>query len=58
MNNKIMYIPYVNTQKYPSVDYNYRLKCLDTQLSEPSNQNTITVPKVEKPTIMKIYYWG
>ena len=33
----------------PSVDYNLLLKSLDTQINEPTNQNSI-VPKVVKPT--------
>ena len=37
------------------------LKCLDTQLKEPTNQNTIKVLKVIQPTNKKPYYkllWG
>ena len=29
----------------PSVDKNYWLKRLNTQLNEPTNQNSLTVPK-------------
>ena len=36
-----------------SVDYNYWLKRLDTQLNESTNQNSLKVPKVEKPTNKK-----
>ena len=36
-----------------SVDYNWWLKRLDTQLNEQTNQNSIKVPKVVKPTNMK-----
>ena len=32
------------------VDYNYWLKLLDTQLTEPSNQNLLKVSKVLKQT--------
>ena len=39
-----------------SVDYNKRLKLLDNQLNEPTNQKSITVPKVVKPTNNKRYY--
>ena len=35
----------------PYVDYNYRLKRLNTQLNEPTNQNSN--PKVVKPTNKK-----
>ena len=48
-----MYIPNVNTQNYPTVDYNLWLKRLDTQLNEPKNKIIIKVPKVFKPTYMK-----
>ena len=37
----------------PSVDYNQWLKRLDTHLNESTNQNSINVPKVVKPTNMK-----
>ena len=37
----------------PSVDYNYLLNFLDTQIDEPTNQNSIKVPKVDKPTNTK-----
>ena len=36
-----------------SVDYNYRLKRLDTQLNELTNQNLLKVPKVVKQTNKK-----
>ena len=38
----------------PSVYYNYWLKRFDTQLHKPTNQNSIKVPKVVKPTNMQI----
>ena len=43
-----------------SVDYNYWLKRLDTQLNKPTNQNLIRVPKVVKPTNKKtlLYNFG
>ena len=34
----------------PSIDYIKRLKSLDTQLIEPTNQNSIKVLKVVKST--------
>ena len=34
----------------PSVDYNLWLKRLDTQLNEPTNKDSIKVPKVINPT--------
>ena len=39
----------------PSVDYNQWLKHLDTQLEEPTNQNSIKVPKFQQQ-IRKCYY--
>ena len=37
----------------PFVDYNYWLKLLNTQLNKPTNQHTVEVPKVIKPTNKK-----
>ena len=37
----------------PSLEYNYWLNHLDTQLNEPSNQNSFKVAKVVKPTNKK-----
>ena len=37
----------------PSLDYNKGLKRLDAQLNEPTNQNSIKVLKVVKPTNKK-----
>ena len=48
MADKLMCIPNVNTQNYSSVDYNFWMKRLDTQLNELTNQNTLKVPKVVK----------
>ena len=41
MADKLMFIPYDDTQITPSVDYNWWLERLDTQLKEPTNQNSI-----------------
>ena len=30
----------------PSLDYNLWFKCLDTQLNNPTNKNSVKVPKV------------
>ena len=49
---KLLYIPYDDTQITPSVDYNYWLKRLDTQLIEPTNQ----VPKNVRPKNKKREY--
>ena len=37
----------------PSVDYKYWLKRWDTQLNEQTNQNSIKLPKVVRPTNKK-----
>ena len=41
---QLMYIPNDNTQITHSVDKNYWLKSLNTQLNKPTNQNTTIVP--------------
>ena len=40
----------------PTVYYNNRLKCLDTQLIESTNKNSIKVHKVGKPTNKKTLF--
>ena len=45
---KLIYIPNDDTQNYSSVDYNYWLKRLNTELNKPINQNSIKVLKVGK----------
>ena len=35
---------------FNSLDYNQRLKRLNTQLNKPTNQILVKVPKVDKPT--------
>ena len=40
----------------PSVGYNQWQKCLDTQFTGPTNQDSIKVPKVFKSTNKKCYY--
>ena len=57
MANTLMYIPNNNTQITPSVDYNQLLKRLDTQLNEPTNQNSIISAKVANPK-NKTKLWG
>ena len=54
MVDKLMCISNDDTKITPSVDYNSRLKHLDTQLNELTNQNSIQVPRVGKPTNWKI----
>ena len=55
MVEKFLYIPIDDTIT-SSVDYNYLLKSLDTQPKEPTNQNSIKVPKVVKQRVRKHYY--
>ena len=43
MDDELMYIPNDASQ---NLDYNLWLKRLDIQLNEPTNQNSIKVPKV------------
>ena len=42
----------------PSVDYNYWLKCLDTQFNEATHENSIKVPKVFKQTNKKTSWYN
>ena len=54
MFDKLIYIPNDDTHKITHLeDYNFWLKSLDTQFSEPINQNSIEVTKVVKPTDKK-----
>ena len=39
-----------------SANYNYWLKHLDTKFIEPTNKNSIKVPKLVKPTNKKTSY--
>ena len=39
-----------------SLDFNYWLKHLGTQLNKTANQNSLTVPKVVKPMKIKRYH--
>ena len=59
MAENVIYIPIVDTQNTPSVDYNQWLKRLDIQRNEPTNNNSLNVPKIVKPTNKKtIKLWG
>ncbi len=46
MTDQLMYNPDDNTQHYPFCILQLWLKRLDTQLNEPTNQNSIKVPNV------------
>ena len=52
MTDILLYFPNYDTKITPSVDYNFELKRLDTQLNESTNQNSIKVPKVVKQTLL------
>ena len=39
----------------PIVDYNQRLKRMDTKFNKPTNQNSLKVIKVVKPTNKKTF---
>ena len=45
----IIYIPNNDNKITPSVGNPYWLKRFDTQLNEPTNLNSIKVPKIVKP---------
>ena len=54
MANKLIDTQMMINKIISSVDHNYRLKRLDTQLNEPTKQNSIKVPKVVMPTNKKM----
>ena len=51
-----MYITMIIHKITPSIDYNWWLKRLDTQLVEPTNPNLFKVFKIIKTTNKKICY--
>ena len=51
MVDKLMYIPNDETENYP---LQLVVQCLDTYFNEQTNQNSIKIPKVVKPTNKKI----
>ena len=54
-----MHIPNDDTQNYLVCRLKLVVETLDTQLIEPTNKNTINVPKVFKPTKREtIKLWG
>ena len=46
MADKYMYILNIHTQYYPFCRLQLWLKRLDTQLNEPTNKNSLKVPKL------------
>ena len=53
MADKLKYILNDDIQNYPFCIIHLRLKRLDTQLNEPTNQNSLKIPKVVNPTNKK-----
>ena len=51
MADKLMYNYILNDNTQNFVDFNEWLKRLDTQLNEPTNQNSRNVPKVKEKQI-------
>ena len=60
MAHKLIYIPNYVTRNYPFCRLILKIESLDTQLNEPTDQNSIKVSKVVKPTKQKliIKLWG
>ena len=62
MADKLMYILIGDTQNYPFCRLQLVGETLDTQLNEPTNHNSVKVPKVVKPTnkktLLNIRLWG
>ncbi len=55
MADKLLYTFNADTQNYRFL--RLKLKRLDTHFNEPTNQNSLKVPKMVKPTnIIKLYY--
>ena len=50
---KLMYITNDDTLNYPLSTLQLMVAQLDTQLNKPTNQNSLKVPKVIKPTNKK-----
>ncbi len=42
----------------PSVDHNWWLKRFDDNQNEPTNQNSIEVPKAEEQENVTLKFWG
>ncbi len=56
MADKLMLFPNNNTQNCPFCISQLLVETLDTQLNKPTNQNSLKVPNVVKPTNKKRYY--
>ena len=50
MGDKLIYIPYDDSQNYPFCKSLLGIKMLNTHFTEPTNQNSLKDPKVIKPT--------
>ena len=53
-----IYIPYDDAQNYPFCRLQLLVKMFDTQLNEPTNQNSINIPKVVEPMNKKMIFLG
>ena len=53
MSDKLMYIPFDDTQNYSLCKFQLKIETFDTQLNEPTNQNSMKDPKVVRPTNKK-----
>ena len=53
MADKLMYIPYYYTQNYPICRLKVVVETFGHSILRPTNQNSISVPKVVKPTNKK-----
>ena len=56
MADKLIHTPMIVHKIIPSVDYNLLLKRLNTQLYEPTKQNSLKSPKLLSQRIKKRYY--
>ena len=56
MTNKLMYIANNDSQNYPFCRLHEVVESLETQLNEPTKQNSTKVPKVVKQTSKKTLF--
>ena len=60
MDDKLKYIPNDNTENYPFCRLKLKVKTFGHSINKPTNQNSIKVPKLVKPTNKKtkLKLWG
>ena len=56
MAGKLIHIHNNDPQNYPFCRLQLQLKCLDTQVNKPPNQNVMEVPKIVKPINKKTLF--